>query len=491
MCVLSAYIVNVVLLMPCISQEFHVGAEKTLGHRFAYYAKRVRILEITVLARALSISGPSYEEFSSALAGSPIFPALETLHVALRQIPGRGFVLKTLPQLKLPNTSLKTLTLEGSALREEEFYFGFLKPLAQSAPSQLKELTVKCGSTLEGPGPWGVIPTFQGLVSLSVCLPGCEDVPIDFVERLGEIPTLRELTLDIHFPHHKRPIGSRPSQEALFPSLKYFTLINRFPTGLCECFSVPSLLTHLTSFIFNFTYDTNDALSLVAERLGPISRATLKRIELMLPTPDYTPNTGLFTDEDVYPFLEHLDPEEIVLTQGKHLALSSDMDAVSTLHDLLRVLHDRRQPTQGSTNPPRTRLHTLRLTPDWWQGSIPLIRLGDVARICPELQHLTITIDSAAGSWPELDAVKSGPVPSQLRSLEISDMRPVAPGSARLFTTEEYKTVARFLDTCFPNLVELKFKERGFGPPTQRSEDWAMIDHLRSLYQELRLRFSS
>jgi hypothetical protein len=332
---------------------------------------------------------------------------------------------------------------------------------------------------------WEQVLLFQELESLSLLLPQ-SNLPGDFIARLGtKSNRLSQLELDVHHPFHKildssqataqRPAPDnkedRPSVNPLaYPYIQSLSLINRSETALCECISDASLLLKLTSLTLKLTHASLSALPSIAQRLA--SYPLLKKLELDDVTSSGHHNLCISVDQIVC-FLQNIGLEDFTIniyTLRQQSGLGSGSKSPDACLDEI-LSH------AFSSNSPSLRSLSL---PRFWESRFANLKtLSIIAHMAPSLRHFRITLHSVT-RLTDLVSISNVEAISRLEYLEIWDVR----GSAQPFTIDEYKSIARYLDLHFPNLISLTLSPQS---NDYCREHWDFIEHLRQIYKENRV----
>jgi len=315
-------------------------------------------------------------------------------------------------------------------------------------------------------------------------------MPADLLFQIGRgMDRLGHLALDVHLPHHvMSPDGlitpnladeagekeNMSPKARMFDTLKTLDLVNRMETSLCQCFSIPSLIQHVTFLTLHHTAEnTLDSIPQISEHLAKYS--SLRTLEITHPK-----------DVEITIYLDHVVSivsqcqrlEELILNGVTQISRRGEETAQQLLERILTA----------SRSPTRTGLRKLQLPKFKDVGQLALADLANlVMHEAPQLEYLEVSMHSGIGDQglplPSYDAAcgRERRSPSKLAWLRINDERDE---QTHPFGPKQYEQIARFLDACFP---ELKKVEHIAAMPGWLVPHWELMEHLREVYRANRL----
>ena len=385
--------------------------------------------------------------------------------------------------LLLSSSSLTSVEISGSVLEGPWFFQIGLPLLSSRSSTRLKSLSIHHDTVVVEPSFWSILPSFRQLEELDVSLPQSMNMPRHFLPQIGRfMDQLTDLSLDVHLPNHIMPPGhstnpiiedsAQPKRggSELFPSLERLSIVSRMETNLCQCFSIPALIPHVTSLTLCYTSETAlDSLPRIAHDL---SRYPSLRTLTLKEDPDDDLDLTLYLDQIVPAIQSCTHLEQLHLNSISYIGGRGDESGRECLDAVLSAT----LPSPGTEN--RALLRRLHMAKTW-QDHIGLDELGNLLLTkAPHLQELQIAFNSQHIPRCELvDAVDST---SKLTRLSILDIPP----TSSEFHVPEHEYVARFLDSHFPRLCNVVLcNPMGEDLKTH----WDHINHLRGLYQQIRV----
>ena len=462
----------------------------TLGDAFKIHARRVRTLTISNSYPITSTVDPIvYVLLTERLHGTPLFPGLEAIE--LYGLP-QHFDWHTLPLL-LSSHSLRAIKVADSALDNPWFYQFGLPILVSRSSVTLRKLSFCHDTAMVQPSLWKAVASFRRLEELELRLPQSTNMPPEFLFQIGRgMDRLAHLALDVHFPQHLMSPdglitpnlsdaagvkGKMPQPSRMFDALKALELVNRMETSLCQCFSIPSLIQHVTSLTLHYTSENAmNSLLQISEHLAKYS--SLRTLAITHPK---NVNITVYLDQ-VVSLVSHCERlEELLLNSVTQIRGRGSETAKDCLEQILTA----------SRSPKRPGLRRLELP---WFRDVSQISLVDLATLvineAPQLEQLVVSVHSGIPNEglvvPPRDPPSETDTRSQrkLASLRICDAR-----DERYypFQPKQYQQIAHFLDECFP---ELKKVEPTAAMPAWLIPHWELVDHLRGVYRANRLLMS-
>ncbi|KAJ3550603.1 hypothetical protein NMY22_g370 [Coprinellus aureogranulatus] len=401
-----------------------------------------------------NIAFASYVWLGEHKESSPLLPALQ--EICFEGPSGNTAQLGLLSSILSP--SVKAIDLRGPFIFNDLFT-SYTLPLVAVSAKSIRRLSLYDSSSPQYRGIWGRLPKVAGSLPLRILdiqFANNNTLPNAILERLlAKCGDLTSMTLDVHTPSH----GASDDfiSPHLLPFLSVLHLVCRSGTNVCSCYP-QSLLRRATSItLYLHSTDTND--DAFSEAIGTLATLpSLRNMELRQGSLDgiYVPHLSLI------PFLQRLNLEEFrVHIWG--LSVGSDLSAGQDIVDL-----------RGSSGDIDT---------------TPLcLALRKSPRRVPGLEHLALSIDSSiAGQNGEtlqslLDKCSGLGSTSGLRHLQLADTRQ----RNTLFTPTQYRNLARFLDTLFPNLESVSMMDSPFRDKNW-DEHWTVVEEIRRDLKELRL----
>ncbi|KAF6757916.1 hypothetical protein DFP72DRAFT_1043934 [Ephemerocybe angulata] len=489
------------------------------------YAKRVRVIEVaevTLSRNTATIDATVYLLLSQALGRTALLPGLVSITLDFIY---PGFPLHSLPLL-FPGTAahpaLTHVSISGPAFNAKVFQRIGLPLLASRTMETLKHLEISWHPSTTGVQGvddkfWENVVVFKHLKSLRIYLPTCE-VPKPFLCVLGKrVVSLQNLTLDVRLPtarilsprspsssavvlRPKKKKGrqlvdstSRDTVEALpdesvwsidsnlFPNLRYLSISNRNDTNVFLCQSIPSVATNITHLVLYVNETIMSTLSATVEHLEKC--CSLQKLELQeraVASSIVGTETRISLSHTLHPFLSQLTLDELVINVSAFRDPVEFTNDTDTAEDLLSRIFVAASGLQEVPKP----LQSLTLPRKWGTSQIPLKALVTASQHAPDLQNLTISIDSSPSCLPAITSKPLIPRPSALRHLQVRDYRDV---NRFPFTARDYKSISEYLDECFPDLVRVGVVSTALGD----REAWDFINYFRQLLQDKRRQRSS
>ncbi|TEB28691.1 hypothetical protein FA13DRAFT_1735515 [Coprinellus micaceus] len=486
------------------------GSISGLSDTFSKYASRVRslhILEETSTVRPNRVDPSVYLFLTQFLNGKPLLPGLGTIHFETVDDP--SFSWQTLPVL-FPCPSLSSVVLTGSAIQNSLSRRVTVPLLVTRSPS-LKSFAID-DDAYAGSDAYETLFTsgilqLRDLQSLSCALRGTlfrssigltvrQKVPPHFLNDLGtKLRHLEQLKLGLELPisltrkKSKKGGTASATQETrnIFPNLHRLSLSHLSDTHFMKCENISSLLHNIV--FLTLTVRQSWISSLTDIVIGLARSRHLCHLTLM---EDSAQPTVALTAYDIHLILTHLNLDELhiqvnelaqpelpaVEGQGGAEPDPSEPTTGESATSCLRRILTATSTRKGD----RKVLRSLTLPQTWEEGDAGVTLLAEVAMKAPYLECLGISFDSSLTESKTSDlSAPTGEIrlPSALKYLHICDSRT----SAQPFTPMEYKSIAQYLDACFPNLMELNVQ------PSSNAcviDHWAHVEHLRVMYQEIR-----
>lgn len=404
--------------------------------------------------------------------------------------------LAFIPLLLSP--SIESVSFRG-AFTLDAIFVSFTLPLVCDEAQSVRRLSIQSTSLHDREPDNGIWDSLINAVAatslgdLNLQLPPIHTMPPSFLKRLASSRGFRNvttLTLDVHTAQHT-PSNDIPSLQHPLPALTEVNIINRSEANLCPCYP-HYLLRRATSitFVLSQSILSSDAFTAAVDFLCSVW--PLKRVAFEM---DGAASGIAISPEALLPFFR-------IALRELHIGVSGlwnrDLKRGAEIVELIDGMRGR----GGQT---RNQLHSLVLPimrPRPLHGhtfrrgastqALPLYpaiaSLLDVARGARGLRHIRISIDSSVVSVDDgtlqsiLDRWSKGCYPSDLRHLELADMRP----SGMNFTPRECRSISRLLDAIFPKLEELTTVKIE-GVKNTWDEYWEHIEEYRKLEKCVRL----
>ncbi|TEB29015.1 hypothetical protein FA13DRAFT_1735127 [Coprinellus micaceus] len=472
------------------NSHFYLGPINSSGaHRFYEYARRVRHLRLAdgkdEETHRISLAGFAW--LGQQLQGAPLMPGLKELHFSN---PNRDSVHMGLLPLVL-SCSVRSASFDGQFLSAGVFR-SYALPLVCSAASALKNLSLSDTTSISAPEIWDRLPTIASnirLQHLKIDFPFNATLNPALLGKFGRIfETLTSLYLDVHTASHS-PSGD-VMEPGLLPLLTSLHLVNRCEATLCQCYP-PFLLQRVTSITFHSSRHILEARAFQATTETLCGSKSLRRLEISAAALN---DKHVISPSALSTLLKNLDLEELIVN-GECMQSQTDLAGLDIIYIIDGGCRKDRQDSgvvlQKLTTP------LLRRQPATSNGQRPpgpfppISSLVYIARHGAGLKHISMAIDSSLVSTGGkeslqelLDSWKVPDVPSTLTHLEIADRRT----SEKTFTPDEYRILARLLDTIFPNLESVKPIDFPAGQVKMNwNAHWELIEEHRQMRKALRI----
>ncbi|RXW25136.1 hypothetical protein EST38_g650 [Candolleomyces aberdarensis] len=459
------------------------------GCNFHTYAKRVRALNLrpdpTKSRSTPSISPYTYVFIASELEGRPLFPGLQEIAMQTAADPTDEFACIPL----IFTSSVQEVAFQGQGLSNRLFGSHCL-PLLGQRLSSLRRLALSSDRQDVEPSTFDAIVQLTLLESLDIRLPQSKHFKPEFLVKAGKtLKKLSSLTIDLHSSSHEVPFGAFPPRvgpsgpdSTLFPNLMSVHAVSRSGGKLCGCIP-PFLLENIKSltlivqvsilseFYFKEALDTLETIQ------------CLQKVEIL----NQEGSKVYLVADTIIPFLGRLNLSDFKLgvdriKYQKQLAFQPLIKA---------AFKPGGKPLHPALPGPRSLV-----LPEAIEGSHcpTLACLSHIAQSANGMQMLVVGLksinlrESFWGSMAETvgnllaEWKNRRPSESTLQFLAIKELR-----SPLSFTTQEYNDIAQLLDLMFPHLISIKpYCEAHENEPYWK-DHWWFIEHLRRMYQELRM----
>ncbi|KAF6754257.1 hypothetical protein DFP72DRAFT_899778 [Ephemerocybe angulata] len=481
-------LVKVLPNVQLIGNTYHFrGTSLPPDAAFRSYASRLRILGVPLgsdvgLRAAEKVIAPQvYVVLARIAAGDHFFPGLRTIFFGSRLLDPTVHTA-ALPILISP--VLEKITFFGKGVSRPIFASYSLPLLAEQSRDTLKHLTIETptGEPV-AQDIFAPILLLEELETLDLRFPEATGIePRSLLDILGALPSLRILTLDVHFPQHQVPnryFSQNASQLGLrIGGLQSVHLFSRCQK-ICGC--LPGCLlermTHLTMIVNESMLE--DGGERFNHNRGVLSRASnLRKLDLVV--------NGTVGET-----------RDLTLLAGTVEEYSVDATAIEDpdAHNCItgKLVHNR--PALKSLS------LSSRSRSGGYQG-IPLTCIQHIANDGREINHLaleflpllcpnqigeprSIVADILRGWLRQLRSTnyKSR---SKLRTLAIRE-RTYDSFSRASLSVEQGNALAQILDILFPSLESIRPFVDSEATYWYWSGRWLEIETLRKTYKALRL----
>lgn len=423
------------------------------------------------------------------LQGSPLMPGLKEIYFSN---PNRDSVHMGLLPLMLSG-SVQSVRFEGQFISSDVFQ-SYALPLVADAASSLRGLSLSDTISTSGNGIWDrllVTASKLQLQHFEIALPLNLTLTPSFLGRLGRaFATLTSLYLDVHTASHS-PSGDI-MEPGLLPLLTSLHLVNRYEASLCQCYP-PFLLQRATSVTFRSSANilASEAFQSATETLS--GSRSLRKVEILAALAN---GKHVIYPSSLHCLLRQLNLEELIVS-GTCLESETGLGGHEIVSIIDAAFPNCSQSSHSEIFLQKLTTPLLRLQPMSYNGLRhsgpfpPISSLVYVANHAAGLKHLSMAIDSSVISLASgqtlhtlLDSWKEPNTPSTLQYLELADRRM----SEKPFTPDEYRNLARLLDTIFPNLEHVKPIDFPAGEVKMNwNEHWELIEEHRRMRKALRL----